>query len=183
MIARAKTRAKYADRSQLPDFHVGDARSIRLGRKFDVATSLFHVASYQTQNADLASLFATAATHLNSGGRFFFDFWYGPGVLSELPETRIKRLATEEHTFIRLAEPEIDFSKNIATIKYTILAENLDGSRQVLEEEHSMRYLFLPEIDYLLREAGFTMVAACPWMKRNEPLERHWLACVLAEKS
>ena len=36
--------------------------------------SLFHVMSYQTTNADLLAVFATAAAHLRPGGLFLFRF-------------------------------------------------------------------------------------------------------------
>src|SRR6187200_623757 len=38
--------------SKAPAFAVGDLRSVRLNRKFDVVISLFHVFSYQVSNED-----------------------------------------------------------------------------------------------------------------------------------
>ena len=74
LLARAGYTVTGVDRSQemlevarsqdaLPglDFVRGDLRGIRLGRKFDVVLSLFHVMSYQTSNADLDATFATAS--------------------------------------------------------------------------------------------------------------------------
>src|SRR5260370_490677 len=46
------------------DLTLGDARTVRTGRRYDAVTALFHVASYQTSNADLALFLATAAAHL-----------------------------------------------------------------------------------------------------------------------
>ena len=43
-------------------------------------------------NADLLAAFATAREHLNPGGVFIFDCWYGPAVLAERPSVRIKRM-------------------------------------------------------------------------------------------
>lgn len=182
MIHRAKLRAEQEAGLSRPTFQIGDARTTRLDRTFDVVTSLFHVASYHISNSDLVALFNTASTHLQSGGRFLFDFWHGPGVLKQLPETRIKRLKTDECSFMRIAEPEMDFSKNTATINYTIYAENESGSREIVEEKHIMRYLFIPEIEYLLKQSGFSILHACPWMEPEKPLGQDWLACILAEK-
>ncbi|HEX2722814.1 MAG TPA: class I SAM-dependent methyltransferase, partial [Gemmatimonadaceae bacterium] len=50
------------------DFAHGDARSVRLGRRFNAVISLFHVMSYQTSNADISAAFSTAREHLLPGG-------------------------------------------------------------------------------------------------------------------
>src|SRR5512139_1278741 len=78
-----------------PAFHLGDLRTVRLGRTFDAVVSLFHVMSYQTTNNDLREAFATAREHLAPGGVFIFDCWYGPAVLTDRPAVRVKRLEDE----------------------------------------------------------------------------------------
>ena len=55
------------------DFIVGDVRNIRLQKKFDVVTSLFHVASYQTTTPDLEAFIKTAYEHLEKDGIFIFS--------------------------------------------------------------------------------------------------------------
>ena len=47
--------------------HVGDMRSVRLGRTFD-AVLIHDAISYLTSEDDLAATFATVATHLRPGG-------------------------------------------------------------------------------------------------------------------
>lgn len=51
------------------EHHVGDMRSVRLGRSFD-AVIAHDAVSYLTSEDDLSSTFATAAAHLSSGGVF-----------------------------------------------------------------------------------------------------------------
>ena len=77
---------------ELLAFSQGDIRDIRLNRRFDAVISLFHVISYQTANDDVFSTFQTAREHLNPGGIFIFDIWYGPAVLTDRPAVRIKRM-------------------------------------------------------------------------------------------
>ena len=48
---------------------------------------------------------STAAKHLKPNGVFIFDFWYGPGVLTDPPVVRLKRLENEEIEVLRIAEP------------------------------------------------------------------------------
>ena len=85
MIEVARSRSSKTFNSKIK-FAVSDVRSVRLNSKFDSVISLFHVASYQTSNFDILSMFETASTHLKSNGIFIFDCWYGPAVLSNPPE-------------------------------------------------------------------------------------------------
>ena len=52
-MAQARRLQLPADRQQKLDFTLGDARTFRSDRQFDLVTSLFHVASYQADNGDL----------------------------------------------------------------------------------------------------------------------------------
>ena len=47
-------------------------------------------------NDDVLAAFLTARHHLNPGGIFLFDVWYGPAVLTDRPSVRIKWMAHEE---------------------------------------------------------------------------------------
>jgi len=69
---------------------LGDSRTVRLAERFDVVLAAFHVVSYQTATADLLATFATARAHLEPGGVFLFDCWYGPAVPTERPTRRVK---------------------------------------------------------------------------------------------
>jgi 2-polyprenyl-3-methyl-5-hydroxy-6-metoxy-1,4-benzoquinol methylase len=74
------------------EFLQGDIRTIRLKKKFDLVLSMFAVMSYQTTNEEFKASLETARAHLNPGGMFIFDAWYGPAVLHQIPETRVKEL-------------------------------------------------------------------------------------------
>jgi SAM-dependent methyltransferase len=164
-------------RSQLPaelaaalDFTHGDVREIRLGTRFDAVISLFHVMNYQTSNSDLDAIFATAAAHLAPGGLFFFDFWYGPAVLAERPEVRIKRLNDTEIDVTRIAEPQLHQEENCVSVNYEInIVRMADGAFSRFSESHRMRYLFLPEINTLFERHGMDPVLFCEWMSGNAP--------------
>jgi SAM-dependent methyltransferase len=51
----------------------GDARSLRLGRRFDLITLTGHAFQVFLTAADRAAVAATIATHLAPGGLFIFD--------------------------------------------------------------------------------------------------------------
>lgn len=161
----------------LPCLLLGDARTVRLGKTFDAVTSLFHVMSYQITEEDALSELETARQHLQPGGIFLFDFWYGPGVLADPPEEREKIMEDSDIFIRRHARPVHRINDNIVDVHYSIeLTEKHTGVQKKLHEVHSMRYWFLPELRYLANIAGFVVVANGPWLQREGLGERTWNA-------
>lgn len=164
-------------------FSFGDAREVRLRRYFDVVTALFHVASYQTRNEDLAALFETAHAHLMPGGIFFFDFWYGPAVLVQKPETRIRRLGNSCIDVLRIAEPVLHPNMNVVEVNYEIqITPHRGGTPTRLKEAHAMRYLFLPEVERWLSDWDMHICRVEEWMTGRPAGEGTWSVCVAARK-
>lgn len=165
-------------------FGPGDARTYRTEQQFGAVITLFHVASYQTSNADVSALLQTAAAQCEPGGIFVFDCWYGPAVLTERPETRIKRLEDEEIAITRLAEPNLDTEANRVDVHYEVhIRHKASGAVQVIEETHQMRYFFLPELHALLSACGFTPILAEEWLTRAKPSAATWGLCMAARKN
>ena len=182
MVERAQQRsaAGAAFRSQL-SFEQGDVRSVRAGRSFDAVISLFHVISYQTTNADLAAVVATARAHLKPGGVFVFDCWYGAAVLSDRPRQVEKHVADEYIEVVRRTRPEMHVNIDCVDVHFDIaIASRVSSDRRELRETHRMRYLFLPEIEHLLGESGFAQVEAERWMTGQPLDDTAWYACIRA---
>lgn len=180
--ARARASAQGHLQNQLA-FEQGDARDFRADRRFDAVVSLFHVLSYQSQEADLQAMMQTAASHLESGGIFVFDFWYGPAVLWQRPAVRMKRLANQEIAVERLAEPIVLDAENVVDVNYSVSIRNLKTNAvEQIKETHRMRYLFIPEVDKLLSENGFKRLRAEEWMTGRSPSLDSWGVCVVAAK-
>ena len=159
-------------------FSRGDARTVRLGRKFDAVISLFHVMSYQTSNDDLAAAFTTAREHLEPNGVFVFDCWYGPAVLRQWPSITEKHLSDEATEVFRRAEPVIHANENTVDVNYTVTVnDKLTRAEEVLKETHHMRYLFTPEIELALETAGMKLVDSRGWMSDDAPGFETWGAC------
>ena len=162
-------------------FGLGDVRTLRTGETYDAVISLFHVMSYQTSDADLAAAFDTAARHLAPGGVFLFDYWYGPAVLAQKPEGRVRRLEDEDIRVVRAARPTMRSSKNVVEVDYTVSIEvKATGQKQEVRESHAMRYLFLPEIERFLGAGTWQGVRSFAWLEREAPTEKDWSACTLA---
>lgn len=185
MLETAKTATK-----QLPEtvrarlaFERGDIRSYRAGRKFGAVISLFHVMSYQTTNDDLEAAFETAAQHLDRGGIFLFDCWYGPGVLTEPPEERTRDLGDEMIAVHRRAQPIMLPNDNCVDVRYTIdVTDKKTGGKDRYHETHRMRYLFVPEIALLMDQVGMALVHYESWLTGAAPGFNTWNLMVVGRK-
>jgi SAM-dependent methyltransferase len=185
MLQRAQQRCDalpQAERRKM-SFTAGDVRTYRCGQSFDAVLSLFHVMSYQVSNEDLDAAFATAAAHMHDDSVFLFDFWYGPAVLSTRPETRVRRLENESIRVMRLAEPLLRENENCVDVNYTVLIEDKrSAAREELHETHTMRYLFLPEIDAFLHRAGLQRIKASTWLSDKALDAQAWSGFVACRK-
>lgn len=141
------------------DFSVADIRSFESQIQYDAVISLFHVMSYQTKNQDILSAFRSARKALGEGGLFLFDVWYGPGVLSDKPCVRVKEIEDEKNKLVRIARPVMHDKENVVNVCYEVyVIDKESGCTKVINEVHNMRYFFRPELEFLLREAGFELI-------------------------
>jgi len=167
----------------LPVLLHGDARSVRVNQKYDAVVSLFHVMSYQNTGEDILAVMRTAKEHLHSGGLYLFDFWYGPAVLSDPPSVRIKRFEDDYVQITRITEPQIQHNKNIVDVNFEVIIEDKKAHMlKKLQETHTMRYLFLPEIIHLAAEAGLLFVADYTWLNFNPVSEKSWYGLIVLRK-
>jgi SAM-dependent methyltransferase len=163
-------------------FQVGDVRSVSIEKKFDVVLSLFHVVSYQVTNDDIDAMFNTVAKHLKPGGLFIFDSWYGPGVLSERPVVRIKRMKSDNLNVLRISEPIIFPNKNLVEVNFTVQIQNKSGNLEVVSEKHNMRYLFVPELEFILTKNNMNLLENVEWMSGKEIGFDTWISTFVAKK-
>lgn len=184
MLDQAGTRLK-----DLPEqvasrisFHVGDIRYARLGVSYDAVIALFHVINYMPTNEDLEAAFEVAKSHLKSGGIFLFDCWYGPAVLTDRPSVRVKRMEDQWTSVVRVAEPLMVANENLVRVAYQVFVrDKATGSLETFEETHVMRYLFKPEVEWLLHRAGFKPVDCFEWMTGRLPGFDTWSVCFVAQ--
>ncbi len=152
------------------DFIKKDIRDFDLGTKFDVVISMFSVISYITENRDLLSTFSNVKKHLKDRGIFIFDAWFGPAILHQKPETKIKEIKiSNSEKIIRLTLPKLNILDHTVEITYKVfyISEN---SFEEFEELHKVRYFFPKEIEFFLTTAGFEKVHFFPFLKlEGEP--------------
>ncbi len=185
MLSRSRILAKERDTDdELLNFSLGDIRKLRLNERFDAVIALFHVISYQTTNTDVNAAFATARHHLNPGGVFIFDAWYGPAVLTERPEVRIKRMADDQTSITRLAEPVLHPNENLVYVNYHVFVrDRATDSVKELKETHVMRYFFKPEIEMMAHRSRFSVLHSEEWMTGNPIDQNTWGACFIIKVS
>lgn len=141
------------------DFSVADIRTYEPEKKYDAVVSLFHVMSYQNSNEDALSAFISARQALNKDGLFLFDVWYGPGVLSDVPTVRVREIDDDKYRLIRIARPIMHDKANVVDVCYEVLViDKASNETKSIKETHNMRYFFRPELEYLLKEAGFILI-------------------------
>lgn len=156
-------------------FSHSNIQELSLGKKFDVVVSLFHVISYQNTNHELFKAFEVAKKHLNDGGIFIFDFWYGPAVLTDLPATRVKRLENANIKVTRVAEPILHAQQNLVDVHYDVFIENKTSNEVVEKQElHKMRYFFDTELEMVCQYTGLRVLKKFGWMNNSNPDFNSW---------
>ncbi len=179
MIDIAKENAAMAGKGTR--FSVADIREYRVDKRYDAVISLFHVMSYQNTNEDILKTFQSARAVLKEGGILLFDVWYGPGVLSDKPVVRVKEVQDDKFKLIRIAKPCMYDKTNIVDVCYEVLVINTDiNQTKVIEEVHSMRYFFRPELEFYLQQSGFELIDNLDCMTLNETDYSSWTSYFVA---
>lgn len=164
-----------AGREDKMSFELSDICEFSIDESFETVVSLFHVMSYQNTNANLLKAFQTAKQHLKPNGIFIFDFWYGPGVLTDLPTTRVKRLEDDNLKVTRLTESNMHAQQNVVDVNFTLFLENkLDKTTVEQTELHHMRYFFDTELELLCDQVGFEITYKSEWLNDKQPGFGSW---------
>ncbi len=164
-------------------FKVADITNFKLNQSFDVATSLFHVISYLTDNKSLIQTFKNVYQHLKTDGIFIFDVWHSSAVHHLIPEKRTKKLQDENIAVWRNANPISYPELNIVEIEYDITITNLkDLKTEKIFEKHPMRYFSKPEIEILAFATGFELVYTEEFETRKVPSIATWGVCYILKK-
>lgn len=182
-LAKQDREGMVADKKHECEFELADIREYSPHRKYDIVTSLFHVLSYQNKNDDILRVFETANKALCSKGLFIFDCWYGPGVLTDLPSVRVKKVENEESIVIRCSSPIMYAEDNRVEVCYDMFVIDKETKiSEEIKEVHSMRYFFKPEIELMLNLNGFELVACldCRTLKFTDYTS--WTAYFVAMK-
>lgn len=175
MLDAARAKASSRQLKGTAIFYEGDIRSFRVERSFDAAFMMFAVLGYQLENRDVLAALRTARQHLQPGGIFIFDVWYGPAVLNEGPTDRVKSIATGGGEILRWASGQLDSQRHLCNVTYHLWRMEGERLRAKTQETHLMRFFFPLELNLFLECCGFAPIrlGAFPEFDRD-PDETTW---------
>ena len=181
MIAIANQKRPPGDHAAGLCFEIADMQSMELGLTFGAVICMFAVLGYQTTNEALFAALRSARRHLDPGGVFVCDFWYGPAVLKQRPADRVKIVSDGDDRVIRLTCAAMDVERSLVQVSFRILRQRAEQAIQETEETHPMRYMFRPEIEFFMVQAGLELLAFCPLGQLDQaPDETTWNVSAIA---
>ena len=180
MLAAAKQRA--AGNESL-SFACASLQDFTLEEPADAVTALFHVMSYQSTDKMFLAALHNVDRNVRHGGAFVFDCWYGPAVLLQRPELRVKRMENQNVRVTRIAEPLIRENENIVEVHYDVFVENkMTKEIHEIRENHIMRYFFPEEVRSALGNTGFELLDSFEFMTGKPLSKDSWGACFVARR-
>ena len=157
-------------------YETADVRTFTPKKQYDLVYSLFHVINYMTSDDDLRAFFGSAAKALRKDGLLIFDFWYGPGVEADSPMERKKVVDWNGEALSRTAKPRLIPEKNLVSVEYQI-----ETTKEVFSELHTMRYLFEADIDSF-SAPYFATESILSWREYAAPTPDSWNAVAILRR-
>lgn len=166
-IAPGMIEAAKAKHSKV-EYFVADLAELDLGRKFDLAISLFDSLNYITDPQRLAKAIERVGEHLVDGGYFIFDVNTIYALSNHFFDQA--NLATDRYPHY-IWSSEFNHSTRICTVKMTF--EVLDnGEPRQFKEVHIQRGHALEELTDMLIDAGFEVVETFHAYRFRKPTRR-----------
>jgi 2-polyprenyl-3-methyl-5-hydroxy-6-metoxy-1,4-benzoquinol methylase len=139
------------------EFLQSDIREFDNNKKYDAVIMMFAVLGYHLENEDVLRALNTVRRHLNKGGLFICDIWYGPAVLTQKPGQRVRVLEGGDAKIIRFSSGSLNTFHHYVDVHYYLL--NINGNQVVSEikEDHSMRFFFPQEMALFFKVSGIEL--------------------------
>lgn len=160
------------------EYYVQDVSELDLGRKFDLAISLFDSLNYITDVEKLARGIKRVGEHLNDGGIFIFDV---NTVYALAHHFFDQANLSDEHYPKYVWNSEYDHSTRICRVNMVFeVIEN--GERKQFREVHVQRGHSLEELSGMLIRAGFEVLDIFHAYKFKKPTRRSDRVFFIARK-
>jgi hypothetical protein len=141
----------------------------------------FNVIGYMTSNDDALNALGAARKNLRADGLFIADFWYGPAVDVDPPGENTREFEAEGLRVVRSSSGLHLPDQQCCEISLKVT--RLQGDRVVDEalETHRVRYFFPLELELMLRNSGFRLLAMTGFPDIDAPASaRKWAAAAVA---
>lgn len=161
------------------EFHVGDMRTLRLGRTFD-AVLVHDAISYMTSHDDLRAVFATARAHLRPGGVFIT----GPDWVSEVFQDPYVTHGTNRRGDTTFTTMEYTWDPDpadttIECVQWFVIRRG--GDLRIEQDRHTYGLFPLDTWQQLIVEAGFAFERVIMPSSRTDPRQPCLLTGTLRE--
>lgn len=180
MIAQAMT--KIGERRNLR-FACADVTQLPEG-DFDLAICMFNVVSHLQGIATLRSVMSALHARVKPGGLLVFDFWNGPAVLRDPPQSSLKTQTSRDGTRFEIdTRATLDAMALTVDMSSTIRVQEPTGKTAVLRG-HYAQYLWMPRtLTEVLTEIGFRPLAVNRTFSLDTAAtEKDWKAVLLAQR-
>ena len=154
-----------------------DLQSLDLGRSFDVCGAFFAVLSFQITNAEISRALSNIRRHLNPGGLLLADVWYGPAVLTEGPERRLKVMEASGQRILKYSTPELDAFRHTNVLhQHVIVLDPAKRKIAEIDESQTVRFWFPQELTATLDREGFEVLHLFAYPKPEQaPTTSDWV--------
>lgn len=161
-----------------------DMRTINFpASSFDAVTCLFDSIGYVQTNQAVLDVMSGVFRVLRSGGIFLFEFWHSAAMLKYYEPVRARSWETVQGTVERISETDIDYVKNLVSVKYTIFGIQPNGMYECYRETHTNCFFSIPEMENYLHQVGFLTLAWYAGFEENKPVRADtWHILVMAQK-
>ena len=177
MLARAQAALNLEQTAghRVPRLIAADARTFRLGERFDVALMMFTVLGYQHDDADLSAALSTVRAHLEPDGLFIFDVWNGLAVHAQGPERRTVSATDGASRVIRTSSTRVEPGKSLCHVHFEVSRTGSDEAVKSWVEDHTLRYFLPDELGYVLQAADLELLDLLRFPEGDTaPDERAW---------
>jgi len=169
MLECAKRKA-YQHSSKIT-FYEQDMQKFQIpDEKFDSAICLFDSIGYVLTNTAIEQVFSHVHLHLKENGLFVFEFWHSAAMVKKYDPLRVRRYKYHNKEIIRISETELDYTKNVAHVKYTILESNNNGDYKKIEETQNNRFFSISEMTLFLKNQNFEPIKFFDGYTYNETI-------------
>ncbi len=173
---------KYGKNTKLK-FLKSDINKLKIKKRFDIVSALFHILSYQIQEEKIEKFFINSHRHLKKNGILIFDFWYKPAVLNLRPAIKVKFATDKKYEIYRITHPKWNKSQDIINIGYELLIFNKKNKKaKTIKEIHRMKYFDLEKIKKYLITYKFKLLEGLEIISNKKISPNTWGALVVAKK-
>jgi ubiquinone/menaquinone biosynthesis C-methylase UbiE len=157
--------------------------NIKLNKKFDIISALFHILSYQKSEREIDKFFSKSYMHLNKNGILIFDFWYEDGVYSLQSPLRVREINNSNYKIVRITISKwYKKISQIFDIHNLIILNKKNKKISKFQETHKMRYFNMKSIKKKLIKHKFHFLESLDLQAGKSVSKNSWGALVVARK-